>query len=115
MEYEQHILGILLKVGERGISIGALAKHVYNQSCTLFFQPDFQEVRLRVKQYLQRNSRSAKGLVERTGKRGYYRLNTRNSAYARQLLLNSSEDDTSEEEPTTSEKPCQDLSLSLFD
>ena len=64
MTYEQQILHILSEVGERGISVSLLAKHVYNLNCTLFSQPDLQEVKQFVQQYLLKNSKSSlfKGL-----------------------------------------------------
>ncbi len=113
MAYEQQILHILSEVGERGINVSMLAKHVYNLNCTLFSQPDLQEVKQFVQQYLLKNSKSPQSLIESTGRRGYYRLNTGNNADARQLMLEFREESV-EEEPEI-EKPSQDLSLSLFD
>lgn len=111
--YEQQILRILSEVGERGISVAMLAKHVYNLNCTLFAQPDLQEVHQSVQQYLLRNSKSPQSLIESTGRRGYYRLNTRGSADARQLMFDFREEQPAPEpEP---EQPQQDLSLCLFD
>lgn len=111
--YEQQILRILSEVGERGISVAMLAKHVYNLNCTLFSQPDLQEVHQSVQQYLLRNSKSPQSLIESTGRRGYYRLNTRGSADARQLMFDFREEQPAPEpEP---EQPQQDLSLCLFD
>ena len=114
MTYEQQILHILSEVGERGISVSLLAKHVYNLNCTLFSQPDFQEVKQFVQQYLLKNSKSSLSLIESTGRRGYYRLNTQNNADARQLMLEFREEEIEMEE-VEEEKPKQDLSLSLFD
>lgn len=111
--YEQQILRILTDVGERGISVALLAKHIYNLNCTLFAQPDLQEVHQQVRRYLLKNSKSSKPLIESTGRRGYYRLNTRGSAYACQLMFKFREESV-EAEPEN-EKPSQDLSLSLFD
>lgn len=102
-----------MAVGERGISVAALTKHVYNQNSTFFSQPDLQEIKQYVQQYLLRNSKSAQSLVEHTGRRGYYRLNTRNSADARQLLLDFREE-AKEEVEKKEEAPRQDLSLSLW-
>ncbi|MBQ8463053.1 MAG: hypothetical protein IJ544_02930 [Prevotella sp.] len=110
--YEQQILHILSDVGERGISVSLLAKHIYNLNCTLFVQPDLQEVHQQVQQYLLRNSKSPQSLIESTGRRGYYRLNTQGSADARQLMLDFRDEQPTEE--AESEKPQQDLSLSLF-
>ena len=105
--YDQQILQILTQVGERGISVSSLAKHVYNQNCTFFHQPDWQEVRQYVQQYLLRNSRQPQGLLERTGRRGYYRLNTR-SADARQMMLeftdNEEENDVKEEKASQEDR-----------
>jgi hypothetical protein len=114
MTYEQQILHILSEVGERGISVSLLAKHVYNLNCTLFSQPDLQEVKQFVQQYLLKNSKSSLSLIESTGRRGYYRLNTQNNADARQLMLEFCEEEIEMEE-VEEEKPKQDLSLSLFD
>ena len=110
MTYDQQILKILTEAGERGISVQTLAKHVYNMNCTFFFQPDYEEIRSYVQQYLLRNSKSAQSLIESTGRRGYYRLNTTGSADALQMLLQFRE----EQEETEEEKPQQDLSLDLF-
>ena len=109
--YEQQILQILSEVGERGISVQTLAKHVYNQNCTFFFQPDLQDIHRQVQQYLLRNSKSPQSLIESTGRRGYYRLNTQNSADARQLILNFRDD---QPEIPAEEPQQQDLSLDLF-
>ena len=114
MTYEEQILHILSEVGERGISVSMLAKHVYNMNCTLFSQPDVQEIRRVVQQYLLKNSKSSQSLIESTGRRGYYRLNTSNNAVARQLMLDFREEEIQEED-IEEEKPQQDLSLSLFD
>lgn len=111
MTYDRQILQILTEVGERGISVQLLAKHLYNLNCTLFSSPDLEEIRSYVQQYLLKNSKSAQSLIESTGRRGYYRLNTENNANARQLMLAFREPMTEEKE----EKPVIDLSLNLFD
>ena len=105
MTYDQQILKVLTEAGEGGVSVQAIAKHVY-------FQPDFEEIRTYVQQYLLRNSKSAQSIIESTGRRGYYRLNTGGSADARQMMLQFREERVEEKEE---EKPQQDLSLSLFD
>ncbi len=111
MTYDQQILQVLTEAGECGVSVQAIAKHVYNMNCTFFVQPDFEEIRTYVQQYLLRNSKSQQSLIESTGRRGYYRLNTEGSADARQLLLQFRDE---KEEELEEEKPQQDLSLDLF-
>ena len=111
MTYDQQILKILTEAGERGISVQAIAKHVYNLNLTFFQTPDYAEIRSYVQQFLLRNSKSSLSLVESTGRRGYYRLNTTGSADARQLMLQFHDSEEEEKE----EKPRQDLSLNLFD
>ena len=113
MTYDRQILQILTEVGERGISVQLLAKHLYNQNSTFFSSPDLDDIRSYVQQYLLKNSRSSQSLVESTGRRGYYRLNTSNNADARQLLLDFRGPSQSEDEKE--EKPAADLSLNLFD
>ena len=115
MTYEKQILQILTDVGEKGIGVQQLAKHVYNMNCTLFSQPDLLEIRTFVQQYLLRNSKSAQSLIERTDRRGYYKLNTQNNADARQMVLEFREHRVTAEEDAEDEKPQCDLSLSLFD
>ena len=112
MNYDKQIQTILTEAGERGVSVQTIAKHVYNMNCTFFFQPDYEEIRSYVQQYLLRNSKSPQSLIESTGQRGYYRLNTRNNADAQQLMLDFREHPSDEEEKE--EKPQQDLSLDLF-
>lgn len=111
MTYDQQILKILTEAGERGISVQAIAKHVYNMNRTFFTSPVYEEVYQYVRQYLLRNSKSGQSLVENTGRRGYYRLNTSGSADARQLMLDFADQPPLEKE---SEKPQVDLSLDLF-
>ena len=88
-----------------------ISRHVYNLNSTFFHQPDYEEVRSYVQQYLLKNSKSQQSLIESTGRRGYYRLNTLGSADARQLMLqfNDKQEEIEEEKP-----PVQDLSLDLF-
>ena len=113
MTYDRQILKILTDVGDKGISVQLLAKHVYNQYSTLFYTPELSEVRSYVQQYLLKNSKSPQSLIESTGRRGYYRLNTGNNADARQVMPELREESV-EEEPEIA-KPSKDLSLSLFD
>ena len=115
MTYDKQILQILTAVGDQGIGVQQLAKHVYNLSCTLFSQPDLQEVHRYVQQYLLRQSKSVQSLIERTERRGYYRLNTLNNADARSLMLQFREQQADEPAGQEPEKPKVDLSLSLFD
>ena len=111
MTYDRQILQILTEVGEKGINVQLLAKHLYNLNSTLFASLDIEDIRSYVQQYLLKNSKSAQSLIESTGRRGYYRLNTQNNADARQLLLAFREPAAEEKE----ERPAVDLSLSLFD
>lgn len=112
MSYDQQILSVLMEVGERGTSVQTIAKHVYNMNCTFFLQPDYEEIRSYVQQYLLRNSKSPHSLIERTDRRGYYRLNTTGSADAQQLLFQFREEHEEKEEE---KPPVQDLSLDLFE
>ena len=110
---EKQILQILSSVGQRGISVQALAKHVYNMNVTFFSQPDLEKIRNYVQRYLLRNSKSETSLIERTGRRGVYRLNTVSNADAQQQMIKFRKlADGAEEEKE--EEPMKDLSLDLF-
>ena len=112
MSYDQQILKILTEAGERGISVQNISRHVYNLNCTFFHQPEYEEVRNYVQQYLLKNSKSQQSLIESTGQRGYYRLNTTGSKDAQQLMLLFRDDIVNDDvQPSTQ----QDLSLDLFD
>ena len=110
MNYDQQILKVLTEAGDYGVSVQSVVKHVYNMNCTFFSQPDYEDVKSYVQQFLSRNSKSSQSLVERTERRGYYRLNTCGSTDARQLMLQFRE----AQEEKKEEKPRQDLSLDLF-
>ncbi len=111
MNYDQQILQILTRVGQRGLSVQAISKHVYNLNRTFFFSPDMDEIKSYVQQYLLKNSKSEKSLIENTGQRGSYRLNTTGSKDAQQLMLQFHDEQQQKEE-----KPQhKDLSLNLFD
>ncbi len=113
--YEQHILRILSEVGPKGISLGLLAKHVYNLSSGLFTNVVYDDVYRVVQQYLLSHSVHPRDLVERMEKRGYYRLNASVGEAAQQLILCFSTDNEEEEEQLfTSSLSNQDTSLSLF-
>ena len=90
----------------------SLAKHLFNQNSTFFSSPDYEEIRSYVQQYLLKNSKSQQSLVENTGRRGFYRLNTTNNADAQQLMIQFQEERQPEEKESA---PAQDFSLSLFD
>ena len=111
MTYDRQILEILTDVGERGISVQLLSKHVSNKNASLFFMPNLEEIRTYVQQYLLKNSKSPSSLIESMDRRGYYRLNTQNNPDARQLMIEFREEYTIEEKE---EKPSKDLSLDLF-
>ena len=110
MNYDQQILKVLTDAGDYGVSVQSVVKHVYNMNFTFFSQPDYEDVKSYVQQFLLRNSKSSQSLVERTERRGYYRLNTCGSTDARQLMLQFRE----AQEEKKEEKPQQDLSLDLF-
>jgi TolA-binding protein len=113
--YDQQILRILSDVGEQGIGVSALAKHIYNLNNTFFSQPDYNELKQYVQNYLLKNSKSSQSLIESTGKRGYYRLNTKNSQDACQLLLDFQEEYTTAEVAEDKQQYKKDLSLYLFE
>jgi hypothetical protein len=112
MLYDKQILQIFTEVGSRGISARLLAKHVYNMNCTLFEQPDIQQVVKEVKSFILRKSLSKRPILEHTGRWGYYRLNKRGIAYARQQMMEANE--TAADDANGDDPPLVDMSLNLF-
>ena len=113
MTYDQQILSILTDVGDKGISVQLLSKHLYNLNNTLFVPLDIEEIRNYVQQYLLKNSKSSQSLIENAGRRGIYRLNTQNNANARQLMLEF-RNQALQDEAAESEEIHPDFSLDLF-
>ncbi|MBP5278814.1 MAG: hypothetical protein J6Z18_10090 [Prevotella sp.] len=111
MKYEKEILRILAEAGSTGLSVKKISRHVFNASNSIFEVLNFEEVHLAVQQYLTRNSKDSKSLLEKVGPRGIYRLNT-NTIESQQLMLQFLPDEENEEDTV---KPTKDLSLSLFE
>lgn len=84
---ERHILNVLAEAGSTGISVRMLVLNVYNLSSTLFERPCLDDIAVRVRRFVARNSATPASLLERMDRRGYYRLNLARSAEARQLEL----------------------------
>ena len=85
--YDSQIVGILAKMGDKGMSVQMLAKHLYNMNCSLFEDRDIDAMRRYVQQFVLRNSRSPLSLLERMERRGFYRLNPRRAFVPRQLVF----------------------------
>ncbi len=110
MNYEREILVVLVEAGEKGLNAGKIARHVFN-SCNGFFEVvTFEDVHRYVTNYLKRNSKSADSSIEKTGKRGVYRLN---QSYRKSCQLMF--DFENEREDESKRDLCEeDQSLSLF-
>lgn len=114
--YDNQIISVLTKAGQRGMSVKKIAMQLYNLNCTLFSTPDFKEIHKYVQQFLMRSSRTPQSLVSKT-KWGIYKLNP-NSAQARQIVIDFNKSNQTEEEDEQKEEPKKctpDLSLNLFD
>ena len=111
--YDEQIITILAKAGERGMSVKKISMQLYNLNCTLLTTPDFKELHKYTQQFLTRNSKMSQSLFCKE-ERGTYRLNP-NSSRAQQLVLNFTENEEQDEEPQEEPKDYPDLSLSLFD
>ena len=112
--YDEQIITILAKAGERGMSVKKVSMQLYNINCTLFSTPDFNDIHKYVQQFLFRNSRLSQSLFCHEA-RGIYKLNP-NSTRAQQLALIFAEDsDNEDDDEEQSRNTSPDLSLSLFD
>lgn len=108
MDYDKEILRILTEVGDGGLSVSKISRHVYN-SCNSFFNVvTFEEVHRYVSQFLLRNSKNPDSIIEKA-ERGIYHLNYK-SQETQQLMLQFREETSCSEQETKAE----DRSLSLF-
>ena len=121
--YDEQIITILAKAGDRGMSVKKVSMQLYNINCTLFSTPDFGDINKYVQQFLFKNSRLSQSLFCNET-RGIYKLNP-NSAQAQQLALifaehtddedGAEQSDNEEDDAEQSRNDSPDLSLSLFD
>lgn len=109
MNCEKEILKVLAEAGQNGLSIQKISYHVFNASNSFFDTISIDEIHQLVAAYLKKNSRGSDSFVEKTGKRGVYRLNPQNGTSA-QLMFTFDEEDTLD----VNEKRTEDQSLSLF-
>ena len=98
------------EAGEKGLSVKKIARHVFNKNNSLFNEITFDDVYRQVAFFLNKNSKSAGSIIERTQARGVYRLNT--SVVPRQLQFEF-KDEKGTEHIGTAECD-EDRSLSLF-
>ena len=112
MNYDKEIISVLTEAGSEGLSIGKIARHVFNACNSMFDVLSFKDVHAYVAQYLQRNSKNCNSVIARTEKRGVYRLNY-DSQEVRQLMLQFSDDAAHKEEEDTARMQ-EDGSLWLF-
>ena len=45
MTYDEQILYLMAKVGDRGLSVNLIAKHLYNLNSSLFFTPNIEDIK----------------------------------------------------------------------
>ena len=110
MKYEQDIIRLLYEAGDDGLSVKKMVMHVYNLHNGLFEKVSYQVIQKDIIAYIKRNNKSKNGLLEKTGRRGYYRLSS-NMYNSLQLMLDFSD---YEESDKGEDKKDIDRSLSLF-
>jgi len=112
MDFDKEIFKVLSYVGEDGLSVQKISIHVHNACNTFFNAVSYDEVHNYVAQFLKRNSKKHGSVVERTTKRGVYRLNTKSPA-VQEMMLQFEE--TPNDESENASIKCKDNSLALFD
>lgn len=111
------IIRILAMAGSRGMRLGKLAMHVYNNHRSFFETPVYSDVYSDVQQTVLRLSKSSSSVIEMTDVRGYYRLNPEKLSQYGQLTIDFDGESSLlyDEENNRQSEACQDLSLDLFD
>lgn len=109
MNYDSEILYVLHEAGANGLSVQKITRHVFNNRNTLFDTISFEDVYRYVSAYLKRNSKNTNSIIEKTGTRGIYRINT-SAKNTQQLMFDFKDNDVAENKTKIEE----DKSLSLF-
>lgn len=89
MNLEQEILSVLVQAGSKGLKLEKNARHVYNSGNSIFHPLDYKMVYNFVSQYLMKNSKDPRSLIEKGKEYGVYCINYHSSA-VRQLMLDFS-------------------------
>lgn len=110
MGYEKEILKILSEAGESGLSVQKIALHVHHSCNSLFNNVTYESVRREVIRFLINNSRKSGSIIEKTNRRGIYRLNIRNVNIG-QFTFSFGE---AEKEESIDNTPYDGKQLSLF-
>lgn len=88
MNYERDILYILsLAKKDEGVSVKAVAMHVYNRNCGFFSDVSFADIHAKVSQWLWRKSRRHDSLIDHAPRWGRYTINPKKKGLVVQLLL----------------------------
>lgn len=103
MKYEQDIINLLLEVGEAGLPLMSIVKHVFNAHNSIFEPIKEQNVYQSVRSYLIKNSSSVYSLFVK-GDDGKYRLNAK-SSQASMLMLQFTDEEEKSEEKSDVEEP----------
>lgn len=74
MNLNQEIYKVLSSAGQDGLSAKKISLHVYNACNDLFHSTNYDEVNDYVLRFLKRHSKHEPSFVEKSSKRGCYRL-----------------------------------------
>lgn len=103
MKYEQDIIDLLIKVGEAGLPLQSIVKHVFNAHNSIFEPIKEQNVYQSVRSYMIKNSSSIYSLFVK-GDDGKYRLNPK-SQMATALTLQFGEDEETPKQQDSAAEP----------
>ncbi len=109
MKYEQDIIDLLMQVGDAGLPLMSIVKHVHNAHNSLFEPISEGNVYQSVRSYIIRNSRNEYSLFLK-GEDKKYRIN-KNAAQAKQLALMFSNEQPEEEMSQTQSQSAAELQL----
>lgn len=103
MKYEHDIINLLVEVGDAGLPLMSIVKHVYNAHNTFFEPIKEQNVYQSVRSYMIKNSSSRFSLFIKDDE-GKYKINP-NSSQASMLMLQFTDEEEKHEEKSDVEEP----------
>lgn len=104
MKYEQDIINLLVEVGEAGLPLMSIVKHVFNAHNSFFEPVKEQNVYQSIRSYMIKNSASVYSLFVK-GDDGKYRLNPKSSQASMLMLQFMDEEEPTPDNPQQTEEP----------
>lgn len=89
MEYYDAVIITLKEANPKtGLPLRSIVRHVYNMTCCdMFSEGSYEDVRKIVTRIVHKDSKAKDGVIEKSNKRGYYKINKNKLAALESTIL----------------------------